>query len=86
MGMDPSKDACENFKAKCVVVTKDISPKSLKEIKYVCDNKGIPVLRVDSTMDEIWEALGRKAVVLAVCDTGFSKKLSQMLETVDSKV
>lgn len=83
MGMDPVKDACNSFKAKCVLVTTDISPKSLKEIKYVCHDKNIPIYQLDVNTEETWSALGRKCVVLAVCDKGFEKKLSQMLEPVE---
>lgn len=82
LGMDPVKDACNSMKAKCVLVSKDISPKSLKEIKYVCSCTNTPILSLDCLTEEVWAALGRKSVVLAVCDTGFYKKLSQMLEPV----
>ena len=79
IGMDPVKDACNNFKAKCVLVTQDISPKSLKEIKYVCSDKDIPVYKINVGIDEVWATLGRKSVILGVCDIGFTKKFSQML-------
>ena len=85
LGMDPSKDACKTFRAKCVIITNDISPNSLKEVRYVCSDNNIPMMKLDCAGEEIWAALGRKSVVLAVCDAGFSKKLSQMLEAVDIK-
>ena len=83
MGMDPVKDACNSFKAKCVLVSKDISPKSLKEVRYVCSDKDINIYQLDADTESIWSALGRKAVVLAVCDNGFAKKLSTMLEIIE---
>ena len=85
IGMDPVKDACNSYKAKCVLVSLDISPKSLKEVKFVCSDKNIPIFQLDSGTEDVWAALGRKSVVLGVCDKGFAKKLSQMLEAVDSK-
>lgn len=80
LGMDPVKDVCRNHKARCVLVSNDISPKSLKEIAFVCSEERIPVLNLDTEMDEIWGALGKRAGILGVCDAGFSKKLMQMLQ------
>ncbi len=82
IGMDSVKDSCNSFKAKCVVVSTDISPKSLKEILYTCRDKAISVFQLEADMNEIWSAFGRKSVVLAVCDKGFAVKVSEMLKPV----
>ena len=82
LGMDPVKDACRNQKAKCVLVSTDISSKSLKEIKFVCKQENVKIFELDATMDEIWASLGKKVVIVGICDTGFSKKLSTMLSPV----
>lgn len=82
LGMDPSKDACRNFTAKCILVAPDLSPKSLKEIKFVCTQQKIVIFALDATMDEIWASIGKKVGVLAVCDKGFKKKLSTMLTVI----
>ncbi len=85
MGMDPVKDSCNNFKAICVLVTTDISDKSLKEAKFVCRNNQLPLLKLDVDMDEVWGSLGRKSAIMAVCDEGFARKLFSMLPTMDTE-
>jgi len=82
MGMDSVKDACKNRTAKCVIVSTEISPKSLKEVKFFCSAGNIEIFSTDATMDEMWSALGKKVGILAVCDKGFKKKLSTMLEKI----
>jgi len=82
MGMDPVKDACRNYTAKCVLVSTDISPKSLKEVRFVCSQQHIVILALDAPMDEIWGILGKKVGILGVCDLGFKKKLLTMLEPI----
>lgn len=84
MGMDSVKDACNSFKASCVLVTTDISEKSLKEARFVCSMNEVPLLRLDVSMDDVWYSLGRKSGIIAVCDDGFTKKLSGMLEKIDT--
>lgn len=85
LGMDPVKDACRNQKAKGVLVSSDISAKSLKEIKFVCCQEGIVIFQLDATMEDCWAALGKKVAILGVCDRGFMKKLSTMLEEIENK-
>ncbi len=85
LGMDPVKDACRNFKAKCVLVTTDISPKSLKEIKFVCSQEDIEILKLDATMDDCWALIGKKVGILGVCDAGFKKKLDTMLSPLEKE-
>ncbi len=79
LGMDSVKQSCDDLSAKCVIVTNDISEKSLKEVKFFCSNKEIPVLTVDSNMNEMWSTIGRKCAVLGVCDDGFSKKFQSII-------
>jgi len=82
LGMDPVKDVCNSRKACCVLVAKDISLKSLKEIKYVCKREDIKIFTLDATIDDVWGCLGKRAGILGVVDKGFAKKLSTMLEPV----
>lgn len=85
IGMDTVKDACKNKKAFCVLVASDISAKSLKEIKYVCDNENIKIFSLDATINDVWSSIGKKAGILGVLDKGFANKLSTMLEPMDNE-
>ena len=85
IGMDSVKEVCRNRSACCVVVATDISPKSLKEISFVCKQESVEILNLDASMDEIWGSLGKKAGILAVCDSGFAKKLRVILTPVKNE-
>ena len=82
IGMDPVKEVCRNHQAYCVLVASDISTKSRKEIKFVCDQEQIQIFDLDATIDDIWGSLGKKAGILGVLDRGFTKKLSTMLKPI----
>lgn len=80
MGMDMTKDAVKNGEAKAVLVAEDLSEKSLKEVKFVCESaKGVKIYSLGLKMDEVGYDLGKKVGIIAVCDMGFAKKLSTIL-------
>lgn len=83
MGMDMVKDACRNGTADGVFIASDFSEKSLKEIKYVCYNEGVPIYSLGISMDEIWNDLGKRVGVMAISDKGFFKSCIKNLEQID---
>lgn len=77
-GFDISKEAVVKGKAACVMVTSDISPKTAKEVNFMCrDIPDMAVVKLPFDMDDIKKNIGRKAGVMAVCDRGFAKKLEE---------
>ncbi len=82
MGFDSAKDAVMTGKAYCVCIVKDLSPKTVKEIEFICTRDGIPILKLDAEMDEMWGALGKKVGILGICDGGFAKKLTELLSDI----
>lgn len=79
LGFDPVKDAIFKGTAACVVIATDISEKTLKEAKFITERDDVPLLAAAVTMDELWGALGKRVGIIAVCDAGFAKKLSQII-------
>lgn len=77
-GFDPAKEEIVSGRAKGVFITKDISPKTEKEVLFFCGRKNITVTKTDFTMEDIQKAVGRRAGVLAVCDEGFAKSLVRL--------
>lgn len=82
IGMDTVKEACRNGSASGVFIANDISPKSLKEIKFICSRYGVELYELGISMDDIWTELGKRAGVMAVTDRGFSKACAKGLEPV----
>ncbi len=77
-GFDISREAVTGGKASCVMITRDISPRTLKEVKFMCkDFPELPVVNLPFDMEEIRNSIGRKTGVMAVCDKGFAARLAE---------
>ncbi len=76
MGFDISMDAVKNGNVFLVMTASDISQKTLKEVRFVCEkNKSVKLAELPFSIDELSMSIGRKAGVVAVCDKGFADKL-----------
>ena len=72
IGFDAVKEAVYGGNASCVITASDISVKTLKEVKFFCNNSAVDV--VYSGLDSV----GKKVVVAAVCDYGFAVKFKSL--------
>ena len=72
--MDAVIDSVERHKTKLVIVAKDASDKSTRNIKYVCTNNGIVVIQL-STIEELSHFIGkRNKAIIGITDETFSKR------------
>ena len=76
MGFDVVKEAVLNQTAKLVLLTNDVSPKTRKEVAFLCRNQSVKIVTLPYQMDEIWYLLGKKAGVMAITEAGFATKIS----------
>ncbi|MCR5816766.1 MAG: 50S ribosomal protein L7 [Ruminococcus sp.] len=83
LGLDMAKEACKNGSACGCVAASDLSPKSLKELKFVCSKYDTPLYALGLTMDEVWTELGKRAGIMAVNDKGFWKALTKSLTPIE---
>lgn len=83
LGMDMSKDACKNGISKGVCTATDISPKSLKEIKFVCMCENVPLYSLGIDMESVGTELGKKVGIISVNDGGFMKKAKTYMEEIE---
>ena len=84
IGMDMMKDACRNANAKAVLAASDISQKSLKEAKFFCARYDVKLWALGMSMDELHAGLGKRAGLMAVCDSGFAKACVKGLEEINT--
>lgn len=84
LGFDPAKEEIQSHRAAGVFVTADASPRTKKEVHFFCDREKIPMAETELSMEDIQNAVGRKAGVLAVCDKGFAKRLMELSENSDN--
>lgn len=75
-GMDIAKSACESGKAAAVFAARDVSPRSLKEIRFCCVKNSVKIYRLSMTIEQIANAVGKAAGILAVTDKGFAEALA----------
>ncbi len=71
-GFDSSMDAVKDGKAFCVLTACDASPKTLKEVDFVCEQYECPHLKTELAKDEMGRLCGKETAVIAVCDSGFA--------------
>jgi len=84
-GFDAVAQAVAADKARLVLFARDISPKSAKEMRYLCEKKKIIPHTAPVTMDEIWFRVGKRAGILAVADQGLSHKITELLSRMHTE-
>ncbi len=82
-GMDMSKDACKRGISKGICTANDVSPKSLKEIKFVCMVENVPLYSLGMDMEAVGAELGKKVGIISVNDSGFMKKAKAYMEEIE---
>lgn len=83
LGLDMAKEACKNGNACGCVAATDLSPKSLKELKFICFKNEVELYSLGLTMDEVWQELGKRAGIMAVNDKGFWKAVKKSLTPIE---
>lgn len=79
VGFDTSKAALADGTARLVIVTSDASAKTEKEIRFFAQKSETPVIKAEFTSLDALNTIGKKAAVIAVCDTGFARTMSRYL-------
>lgn len=77
-GFDPVCDELKNPRSKIagVVIAKDVSEKTQKEMRFFCDKYETALYVCENTMDEIKNVIGKRTGVLAVLDEGLFVSLT----------
>ena len=80
-GMDEVKGSCFKHEARCVLIARDFSENSKKEIERVCEREKVPVYEISESMDDIGYSVGKRFGVMSVTDAGFAKSIVKKLAT-----
>lgn len=80
LGFDAVKEAVLAGKAESVLVTRDISPKTLKEAEYYCSKRNIQIIKLNCDMDIFVGAFKnkKKIAIMAVNDKGFINRIVEL--------
>ncbi|MDO4460485.1 MAG: hypothetical protein Q4C42_10515 [Clostridia bacterium] len=79
-GYDSCVTAVKDGTAKGLIAASDISPKTLKNLKFEGDRAKLETVTVSVETIELSYAVGKRAGVYAVLDEGFFKKLKELAE------
>ncbi len=79
-GHDASFDSISKNKAKLCFLSSDASQRLQKEFEATVsfENRNIPLLYLDYTMDQIQIATGSRVAVMTINDGGFAKKFIEL--------
>ncbi len=83
-GFDTSKSALADGTAQLIIVTSDASAKTEKEIRFFAAKSGTEVIKADFSSLDAQNTIGKKAAVIAVCDSGFAGKIREYLTGGDT--
>ena len=84
-GFDMTEEAMRKGTAKQVLLSNDCSERTTRNIKRIAEETGTEILILPLSMDEIGYAVAKRAGVLSVCDSGFSKKIKELAENGEQK-
>ena len=77
-GFDAVSSAIKSGEAEGLFVCVDISDKTFSNLAFEAERKGIGAVRINVPHEELSFAIGKRAGVFAVCDKGFSAKLTEL--------
>ncbi len=82
IGHDAVVTSIKAKKSYLSIACKDASERVKREIADECsfDNRNIPFVEADFTMQELSLCIGKRAGVISIEDRGFAKKLQSILE------
>ncbi len=80
LGMDEVKGTVRSGKACIVLVASDTAERSLNEITRVCEENETPLYRINESMYDVGDALGKVYGIMSITDKGFAKAAVKRLK------
>ena len=80
LGFDAIQDAIKKKQVNLIIVAKDTSEKTVKEMRFACSKFGIPLV-VFGNIEGNSHAIGKKnRAIIGICDLGLAKRFQELLE------
>ena len=73
LGFDVVKGAVLEGKAALVLFASDLSDKTRRSMKRICEEWEVPTAALPYTLDDIFGEVGKRAGILAISDRGLAK-------------
>ena len=81
LGFDQVRQALDSGRARLVLLAGDLSPKTEKELLFLCGRAGVPVEKTGLRQDEYWYLIGKRTGVIGVTHPVFAEKLRSVIES-----
>ena len=75
-GFDTVKAAAERGEVFLLLTARELSPKTVKEVRFLAEKLSVPWLPLPHTLEEMPRVIGRTTGVIGVTDQGFAAKLT----------
>ena len=81
-GFDAIEDGVKRKIVSLIILAKDTSEKTKKEMRFICDKYGIPLV-IFGTIEGNSHSIGKSnRAIIGVCDDGFSKKIIELTNEI----
>ncbi|MDR1253618.1 MAG: ribosomal L7Ae/L30e/S12e/Gadd45 family protein [Oscillospiraceae bacterium] len=80
LGFDPAIISFKSCSAKLVLVTSDLSPKTLKKLSNYANNYKIEIIKLKETMHSTLHYLGKKSGIITLKDRGFTEEVRKLIK------
>ena len=77
MGFDAVIDSVKKRETLLVLVSSELSPKTVKEAAFHCERLRVPMITAPVSLEEVERVLGKHSGVFGVTDQGFCKLLEK---------
>ncbi|WP_308755077.1 ribosomal L7Ae/L30e/S12e/Gadd45 family protein [uncultured Anaerotruncus sp.] len=79
MGGDVVREEILKGGARLVLLASDAAERTVRQMRFACEEGEVPLRMLPRTMDELWATAGKRYGVFAVCDGGFAKMIAGLL-------
>ncbi len=79
LGFDTAKESLQNNKAKIILLSEDISPKTEKEIRFHAEKYKTAVFKTTISQEDFYYEIGKKVGVVTILDDGFANKITELI-------
>ena len=82
-GFDSVKNTVLSRSASLVILCKDLSAKTVKEMQFVCAKQGAKTLLANITMNQMDYMIGKKTGVIAICEENLANRVEQLVAATE---
>lgn len=75
LGFDVVKQSLIDKTAQFIVVSNDVSPKTLKEVDFYSAKYQVKAITINATLDELWYIIGKRVGVMSITDKALGEKI-----------